>query len=80
MSYTSDTWQIPRPLTMAWWNFFADYQPPARSPVPPRRAPQGAAERTAELLPPPPPLPLCAGRPGRPAPAARPPGPASAGR
>src|SRR5215472_12941633 len=67
----------PSSVDMAWWNFFADYQPPAGSPVPPAKpvattsataaAPPAPAAPAAPAAPPAPAEPTVAAEP-RPAP------------
>src|SRR5215469_9195189 len=63
----------PSSVDMAWWNFFADYQPPAGSPVPPAKpmatatAPAPAAASAAPAAAPAPAEPTVAAEP-RPAP------------
>src|SRR5262249_31145129 len=60
----------PSSVAMEWWNFFADYQPPAGSSAQPAAAPPAAAR----------PAPSRAGPPAAPgSPAPPPPGPAAPG-
>jgi multifunctional 2-oxoglutarate metabolism enzyme len=65
----------PSSVAMAWWNFFADYQPPAGSPVPPAAAAAPAPAAPAEPAPAPETVPAPAAQarpPAEPSPAAEP--------
>src|SRR5215468_7410870 len=62
----------PSSVDMAWWNFFADYQPPAGSPVP-TAEPAAAATATAA-----PASPAAPAGPGTPTSQGTPTGPAKA--
>src|SRR5215472_15885189 len=64
----------PSSVDMAWWNFFADYHPPAGSPAP-AAEPAAAATATAPAAPAPPAPPAAPASPAASASPAAPAGP-----